>query len=164
MMQPYALFLDIGIACLLVVTIAYAWVLNRKLTSLRQAKSELGKQIIEFQKATETAEVSLNGMRNAAEETGGPLQAQVDRAERSHTELKFLVDTANGIAERLEAALASSRRSAGAAAREHAVGKTDPEQRLASASREERDAAETPRAKPVSPQQADLIRALQGVR
>ena len=164
MIQPYALFLDIGIACLLVVTIAYAWILNRKLTSLRQAKSELGKQIMEFQKATESAEVSLTGMRNAAEQAGGPLQEQIDRADRSHAELKFLVDTADGIAERLEGALASSRRPAGAAARERTASAAAPEQRQAPVSRLGHDAAETTKAKSVSPQQADLIRALQGVR
>lgn len=166
MIQTYALFLDIGIACLLVVTIAYAWVLNRKLTSLRQAKSELGKQIVEFQKATETAEVSLSGLRNAADEVGGPLQEQIDRAERSFADLKFLVDTANGIADRLEGALASSRRPAGVAAhgRERVARAEGSGQPETSASRQERDAAETIKAKSVSPQQADLIRALQGVR
>lgn len=164
MTLDFALLLDAVVAVLLVVTIIYATILNRKLSALRDAKAELQKQMAGFQIATEKTEAALIGLRQAAERAGKPLQGQIDQADSKFGDLKYLVDKADGIADRLEQAIGSARGQGpaapvGAGSTARATPREGLSRRSGAGSPSEDSGGQT-----VSPGQADLIRALQGVR
>ncbi len=171
MTLDYGLLLDAVVAGLLVVTIVYATILNRKLSALRDSKAELKKQMIEFQSATDKTETTLAALSDATERAGRPLQELIDEADGKFGDLRIFVDKASGIADRLEAAIGSARAySPAAQGRGGGVGNNSGPRRPETPSRRSgigvpvEVPAEDPEAKSVSPAQADLIRALQGVR
>ena len=60
------LMLDVLVSLLLVVMIAYAAVLSRRLSNLRGGKGELESAIVAFAKATESAEASVEKLKRHA--------------------------------------------------------------------------------------------------
>lgn len=108
------------LSLLLIATIAYAALLNRKLSELRGSKEEIESCIAEFNDATSRAERGLAAVREEAEGSGDTLQKQVELVEerivagqRLSDDLGFLLDKANAAADRLEQAVAQARRPAG---------------------------------------------------
>lgn len=96
-----SLILDIVVAALLVATIGYAAVLNRKLQSLRANKAEFEAMIGEFNEATRRTEGSIQALRLAADQTAKALSVQVERGQALRDELTFLTGRADGAAERI---------------------------------------------------------------
>ncbi len=96
-----SLILDVVVAALLVATIGYAAVLNRKLRSLRANKSEFEAMIAEFNEATRRTEGSIQALRLAADQTAKALSVQVERGQALRDELTFLTSRADGAAERI---------------------------------------------------------------
>lgn len=96
-----SLILDIVVAVLLVATIGYAAVLNRKLQSLRANKAEFEAMIGEFNEATRRTEGSIQALRLAADQTAKALSVQVERGQALRDELTFLTGRADGAAERI---------------------------------------------------------------
>jgi hypothetical protein len=111
-----SLLVDLVIAGLLVATIVYAVQLNRRIGLLRDGKEELEKLLGGFAEATQRAQVSVDGMRRAAGETGQDLQSLVAKAQELRDELKFIMETAEGVANRLEQAGSNAARQAAPAA------------------------------------------------
>lgn len=111
-----SLLVDLVIAGLLVATIVYAVQLNRRIGLLRDGKEELEKLLAGFAEATGRAQSSVDGMRRAAGETGQELQSLVAKAQELRDELKFIMETAEGVANRLEQAGSSAARQAAPAA------------------------------------------------
>lgn len=100
-----SLTLDVILAVLLVVTISYAVVLNRKLGSLRRDKAKLESLAASFGQATLRAEESIGRLRNTAE----ALQEKIEKAQALRDDLAFLVDRGTSAADRLEGAIRASR-------------------------------------------------------
>jgi hypothetical protein len=100
-----ALLFDAAVAVLLLATIVYAAILNRKLTVLRNSKQEMERLIGRFAEATTRAETVLAEIRQTAGETGRTLQETIDRGNVVADDLVFLVERAGGLADRLEGAL-----------------------------------------------------------
>ena len=100
-----SLFLDILVAVLLVVTISYAVVLNRRLTGLRRDKAELEKLTASFEKATRRAVESTMTLKGTAH----VLQDRVDTAASLREDLQFLIERGTATADRLEAGVRASR-------------------------------------------------------
>lgn len=108
-----SLILDIIVAALLVATIIYAAVLNRKLQALRANKAEFEEMIGEFNEATRRAEGSIQALRLAADQTAKALSQQVERGQALRDELAFLTNRADGAADRITGGAGGSSGSAG---------------------------------------------------
>jgi hypothetical protein len=155
--------LDVIIAVLLVATIVYAAVLNRKLAALRNAKAEMEMLAARFADSTAKAESGIQNLKAHASESGVTLDSISARAAGLAGDLSFLVEKGTSLANRLEEAIDSARgkgpgadgmrplraeRMTGAGTRTGA----GPGQAM------------TPAAAEVSPEQAALFKSLRGVR
>jgi len=109
-LQDYGLVIDIVICLLLVTTIGYAMSLNRKLNVLRASKRDLEKFFAEFTAATNQAEAGLLTLKQTSGAAGETLARNVNDACRLADEMAFLVKKGNEIADRLEVAIAASRK------------------------------------------------------
>jgi len=101
----YSLALDIVLAVLLVATIGYAMVLNRKLGNLRRHKEELERLAATFADSTARAKDSITHLKNSTAD----LQADTAKAAGLKDDLKYLIDRGTSAADRLEAAVRESR-------------------------------------------------------
>ena len=99
--MPWALILDGLLAVLLLLMIGYAFVLNRRLATLRTDRDDLEAFIGRFNDATNKANASLKGLRAAAEGNAALIKDAADKAQALRDELAFLVERADGSAERL---------------------------------------------------------------
>ncbi|HUA53053.1 MAG TPA: DUF6468 domain-containing protein [Candidatus Sulfotelmatobacter sp.] len=103
-----SLFLDVIVAVLLVATIFYAAMLNRRLAGLRSNKAELEALIHTFGEACARAEAGVKTLRSATDEATR-LQAYLDRSQALRDDLSFLLDRGSGLADRLEGGVRSAR-------------------------------------------------------
>lgn len=99
--MPWALILDGLLAVLLLLTIVYAFVLNRRLGLLRSDRGDLEEFIRRFHDATAKADASLKGLRGAAEANARLIKDATEKAQALRDELAFLVERADSSAERL---------------------------------------------------------------
>jgi len=110
MLFPHVSFVvEVMGACLLLIMIIYAIQLNRRLSRLQADKAYLQKMIVSFNQATERAEASINRLRTAALEANESLQANTKLAKELRSDLSFLIDRAEGMADRLEGSIGASR-------------------------------------------------------
>lgn len=100
------LILDIAVAALLVVTIVYATILNRRLTAMRRDRKELAAVAASFEKAIARAGDSVTKLRTSTEN----LQESIGKAESLRDDLAFLLERGGSAADRLEAAVRAARR------------------------------------------------------
>ncbi|MDP4795478.1 MAG: DUF6468 domain-containing protein [Rhodospirillales bacterium] len=96
--MPFSLILDIAVAVLLIITIAYAIKLNRRLTRLRGDKKDLENLARTFGESTQRAEDNINHLRTIAQ----ALDIQMQRAQSLRDDLAFLADRGGSTADRLE--------------------------------------------------------------
>jgi predicted phosphoribosyltransferase len=99
------MFVEIILAVLLIVTISYTFVLNRKLGNLRRDKAQLESLAASFSQATLRAEESIGRLKNTAE----GIHDKIEKAQALRDDLAFLVDRGTSAADRLEAAIRSAR-------------------------------------------------------
>lgn len=104
----FSLVLDILVAGLLVVTISYAVMLNRRLRIMRQDKAELEKLATKFADATVRADDSITKLRATADD----LKGQIEKAQGLRDDLAFLVERGGGTADRLEQTIRTARKEA----------------------------------------------------
>lgn len=110
MLFPHVSFvLEVMGACLLLVMIIYAVQLNRRLSRLQADKAYLQKMVASFNQATERAEASINRLRSAAMEANESLQVNTKLAKELRSDLSFLIDRAESMADRLEGSIGASR-------------------------------------------------------
>ncbi len=107
--MEFSLILDALIALLLVATIAYAAVLNRKLGVLRDAKSEMEALIVSFSESTERAGSGVESLKQEAGRSGKALQNKVETARGLVDDLGFLIETGTRLAERLDGGVGAAR-------------------------------------------------------
>jgi Domain of unknown function (DUF6468) len=103
-----SLFADVIVAILLVVTLIYSAMLNRRLTGLRSNKAELEALIHSFGEACARAEAGVKTLRSATDEATR-LQAYLDRSQALRDDLSFLLDRGSSLADRLEGGVRSAR-------------------------------------------------------
>ena len=109
--MTFPLVLDILVAVLLVVTIGYAVLLNRRLGGLRRNKAELEKLAASFGDATTRAGDGIAKLKGAADD----LQDRMDKAVALRDDLVFLIDRGGSSADRLEAMVRAARQADGGA-------------------------------------------------
>lgn len=157
-MPELSMLFDAVIATLLVATIGYAIVLNRKLRSLRDAKAELESLVGRLTDSTNKAERGLQALREHARETADALQQQLGKGDRLADDLAFLLERGGSLAERLEADLAKGRAVQPGPTPRAISENAAPAARPAA---NERKRTETLRP---APKDSALFKALQGVR
>lgn len=80
-MSPVAMFLLDGlIALLLIATIWYCAVLNRRLNTIRNGNAELHELVRQLNLASQNAEISASALKSAGEEAIRDLQEQIAQA------------------------------------------------------------------------------------
>ncbi len=97
-----SLLLDGLVAVLLVATIAYAALLNRRLGILRKGKEELREIVDSFDAAMIRIETGLGKLKQVGNPTSGELKELVAEARTLRDELSFLLDRGGALASRLE--------------------------------------------------------------
>ncbi|MDV7339071.1 DUF6468 domain-containing protein [Terasakiella sp. A23] len=107
--MPFALILDMLIAILLIATIAYAVMLNRRLSELRKDQSELEQLAQSFNDATIRAEESIHKLTGSADEMKRDVQDTLKKAENLRDDLNFLIDRAGTSADKLEEQVRNNR-------------------------------------------------------
>ncbi|MBF0392915.1 MAG: hypothetical protein HQL38_09560, partial [Alphaproteobacteria bacterium] len=86
------LILDLIVACLLVATIVFAVLLNKRLDVLRKNRDEMAKLIAQFNDATARAESSIPKLRRAAEDASQQVQERVEKAQALRDDLAFMIE------------------------------------------------------------------------
>ncbi len=182
--MEFSLILDALIALLLVATIAYAAVLNRKLGVLRNAKSEMEALIVSFSESTERAGSGVESLKQEAGRSGKALQSKVETARGLVDDLGFLIETGTRLAERLDGGVGAARAkpaagleaerapaprapaarpAAATAAAATAAAATAAKDNNAAAAAAD-DAADGSRGSDLAEAESELVKALQGMR
>ena len=151
---------DITVAFLLIATIGYVAVLNRRLGVLRQERAKLQELIKALNAASTNAQAGIAGLRQATEELGRGLDQDLAAGRSLRDDLHYLIERGGSIADRLEHSIRARRedgpRVADAPAPRASAGK--PAQLRASSDEPE------PRASHISRAERELLRALGGRR
>jgi hypothetical protein len=108
--------LDLVVILLLIPTIVYAVILNRRLGALRRSRDELAKIVASFNDATLRAEAGIPKLKKATTEANQTLKERVDKAQTLRDDLAFMVERAEELANRLEASVRAARSDGFAAA------------------------------------------------
>lgn len=106
---PYAMILDVAIILLLVPTIIYAVILNRRLTVLRNSRDELAKVVGNFNEATMRAEAGIPKLKKATLDANSALQERVEKAHSLRDDLAFMIERAEEMADRLDGSVRAGR-------------------------------------------------------
>ncbi len=91
------LVLDGVVVVLLVATIGYTVVLNRRIGEMREWKAEFDRLITSFNQATERAEAGIQSLKSVASQRGPDLQRSLDLRD----DLAYLVERGDTLADRL---------------------------------------------------------------
>ena len=103
------LICDITVAILLVATIGYAAVLNRRLGVLREDRAKLEELIQGLNVASVNAQTGIAGLRKATEEVGHDLEKELAASRSLRDDLHYLIERGGAVADRLEGAIRTRR-------------------------------------------------------
>jgi hypothetical protein len=99
--MPLTLIIEIMLSVLLLATVVYCALLERKLSALRKGQDGLKETIGELNRAIVSASVSMRTLRATAEDAGKNLQEQVGKARGLIDELSLLNISGEHIAQRI---------------------------------------------------------------
>lgn len=97
------------IIVLLVLTIGYCWMLNRRIKVLQDSKSELAMLLKHFDDSTQRASESIIGLQTASKRIGENIQHRIDKANYLLDDLAFMIEKGNKLANQMEAGFAVGR-------------------------------------------------------
>ena len=109
MSHSFGLMIESLVAFLLLLTIGYCTVLNRRLKRLRADEQALKATIAELIKATEIAERAVNGLKRAAHECEDTLGERLKAAERYCAELDRQISEGDVVLTRLTRVMIAAR-------------------------------------------------------
>ncbi|MEO0393623.1 MAG: DUF6468 domain-containing protein, partial [Pseudomonadota bacterium] len=104
-----SLVLDLILVALLVAVLFHAIKLSRKITALRESRKEMDATIRQFFEASAKAELAIKNFQKSASDTSAKLDGDTKRAQLLSDELKLMIDSGNGLAERLETVVEAGR-------------------------------------------------------
>ena len=141
---------DIIVALLLIATIGYAAVLNRRLAVLREDRAKLEELIQGLNVASVNAQSGIAGLRKATDDVGRDLEKELAASRSLRDDLHYLIERGGAVADRLEGSIRARRddapRIAEVAAAPRAGGKvaqlrtpTEPQEATSQISRAERE-------------------------
>jgi hypothetical protein len=105
--------LDLLVAGLLVATIAYAIILNRRLSQLRGGAEQMARLVSDFYQATARAESGVSALKEVAGRNDSEILEQLQSMQKLRDELEYLVERAEGQGARLEGLISRGRKPAG---------------------------------------------------
>jgi hypothetical protein len=103
---------DITVAFLLITTIGYVAVLNRRLGVLRDDKAKLEELIKGLNAASINAQAGIAGLRQATEEVGRDLEKELVAGRSLRDDLHSLIERGGSVADRLEGTIRARREEA----------------------------------------------------
>jgi len=103
------LICDVTVALLLVATIGYAAVLNRRLAVLRDDRAKLEQLIQGLNVASVNAQNGIAGLRKATEDVGKDLEKELAASRSLRDDLHYLIERGGVVADRLEGSIRSRR-------------------------------------------------------
>lgn len=106
------MILEILVAVLLVVTVVYCALLDRRLHALRTGQDGLKALIEGLDGATRRAQSAIGELKQSADAAGATLSSHVTKGRALCDELQIMIEAGNGLADRLEGGRASARREA----------------------------------------------------
>ncbi len=98
-----SLLLNFLIVGLLMATISYCWVLNKRIKLLQDGKSELASLLQYFDESTNRASETIMTLQSASKKIGENIQTKIDKANYLMDDLAFMVEKGNRLADQLEA-------------------------------------------------------------
>lgn len=98
---PFDLLLEAIVCVLLLATIGYCAVIDRRLRAMRAGQDGLRVLVRDLNSATDRAASAISLLSNANETTGRELGERVARARALADELGLMLEAGNGIADRL---------------------------------------------------------------
>ncbi|MDD3029605.1 MAG: DUF6468 domain-containing protein [Alphaproteobacteria bacterium] len=110
MMAWLGLLLDSALIVIVGVGVVQAVRLIRQLKDLKKGRSEMETFVRDFNNAVIRAEAGIKALRTAARESGDDLEKLVEKAGLVRDELTFIVESADGVADRLSSAAAQAMR------------------------------------------------------
>ncbi len=102
-------FGDALVCLLLVVTISYAAILNRRLSVLRGDRSKLEALVAGLTVAAQRAEAGIAGLKDASEDSGRRLEKEIELARKLRDDLHYMFERGSQIADRLEGTIRARR-------------------------------------------------------
>ena len=96
------LLIDILIVLLLIPTIIYAFLLNKKMSFLQKNKEDMMKMVVALDDATSKAEMGMPKLKAIADKAITTLQDGLNKADGVKDDLSFLIEKADSMADRLE--------------------------------------------------------------
>jgi hypothetical protein len=99
--QWVGLILDVLLIAVVAAGIVQATRLIRQLRDLRASRAEMDRFVRDFNGAVSRAEAGIKALRAAARDSGDDLEKLVEKAVMVRDELNFIVESADGVAERL---------------------------------------------------------------
>lgn len=91
-MEVLSLIVNLLMATLLVVTIAYCWRLNKRIRLLQDSRSELAKIVREFDASTQRATQSIAEIHEATARLSDNIQHKIDKANFLATDLELMIE------------------------------------------------------------------------
>jgi hypothetical protein len=158
---------DLTVAVLLLATIAYVAVLNRRLGHLRNDKAQLEQLIHGLNIAASSAQSGISELRQATDDVGKDLDKKVTVGQALRDDLNYLIERGGGLADRLEGTIRARRNEVPSRAPEPArpaAPRAAADEKVLPLRTEADTRAVERRASPVSRAERDLIRALGGRR
>jgi hypothetical protein len=104
-------FVEVALEVLLIATLGYCVLLERRLAAVRKGQEGLGRTIGELNMAIAGAGASLRALKVAAGEAAGTLDERLRRARLHIDELAVLTGSAERIADRIERGVSNAPRS-----------------------------------------------------
>ncbi|USG59831.1 DUF6468 domain-containing protein [Sneathiella marina] len=94
--------LDVFLVGLLMATIGYCAVLNKRLTTMRDAQDDLRQLSIEFDKTIVKSKLGVEQLKTVAENANKEIQAEIHQAKELIEELQLINASSTRIADRLQ--------------------------------------------------------------
>lgn len=101
--------LNVAMVVLLSATVLYCWILNRRIQTLQDSKSELASLLKQFDKSTRRAMDAMSTLQKVSKEAGKSVQGRIEKAQYVLDDLGYMIDRANKVADQMEAGIAIAR-------------------------------------------------------
>ncbi|MBI1273654.1 MAG: hypothetical protein GC131_06190 [Alphaproteobacteria bacterium] len=93
--------LDITLIGLIVAGIFYAIRVERHLSGIRASRAEMERFVHDFGSTVNRAEAGIKGLKEVARDSGDDLERLIERSQTMRDELRFVVEHADKLAERI---------------------------------------------------------------